>query len=42
MESVIVYKMRTYFRELEIERSTGLLYIQNVVQTFTATSKLSE
>jgi hypothetical protein len=34
MENVVVYKMRTYFREMEIERGSELLYIESVVQKF--------
>ena len=32
MENVTVYKMRTYFRELETERGSELGCIQSVVQ----------
>jgi hypothetical protein len=35
MESVVVYKMRTYSRELEIEKGSELLYIESVVQKLT-------
>lgn len=43
MDSATVCKMRAQFRELQIERSTELVYIQSGVQKFTSTpAKLSE
>jgi hypothetical protein len=32
MENVVVYKMKTYFRALEIEKGNELLYIESMVQ----------
>jgi len=37
MEDIIVYKMRTYFRQLKNERGSGIVSIQSLVLRFACT-----
>lgn len=38
MEEVIVYKMRTYFRQLKNERDCGIVSVQSLLPRFTCTA----